>query len=658
MGTASLTIPTIFTAVDRFSSTVGKMGNNLSLFNSKAQRHYLKLYESADRVAKTSKTIAQSSLIGGLAITTPLILASKEAVNFQKQMGNVSTLVDTNKESMTSMGSEVLKIFRKVPVPLEELTHGLYMIRSDAIPAAQAMDVLKSSALLGVTGLSTTAQAANVVTSAFNVFKDEGLSATQIAGALFETVKNGKTTMAQIEEAFGATAPLVHSAGVSLKDFLSATAALTNSGMPAAQSMNEIRAAVTSLEKPSKVMTQIFHGLGVTGKGADGVKQLISKFGNLGTAMTAIEDKGNKMNLNMAKAWRNVMAFGAVTLLTGMTKNNYLANLDSMKNGVTDFGEAQKKQLSTAAAQMQLLKNNVKSFAITIGTKLLPELTRLAEKLSPILDRMINWSDNHPRLVSWIVKLTAGVGALMLVVSPLATMVGLAANGVKLWSQANLWFSTTSTAATLAMEAQTTAMSAQAVTVTGFGSAISGVTAEFGAANVAATGFFATLSEFVLPAALVALSGLAIWKVLDHPKWMDGTMAGKDWDKPKYFDPNTYEGKMSPFSNQSEENAYQKWWIQQDKKGVSRASLERVNFAPIWDKDHPSIFDFNALKRTNPNSTPTLPVLTNSHSIEQSGKSDSTIHIVLHDPTAAVKEVKTSPGMTIPVKVTSTQGAR
>jgi len=571
-------------------------------------------------------------------------------------MGTVSTLVDTNKESMASMGAEVLKVFRKVPVPLEDLTKGLYMIRSDAIPAAKAMDVLKTSALLGVTGLSTTAEAANVVTSAFNVFKDDGLSATQIAGYLFETIKSGKTTMSQLEEAFGATAPLVHSAGVSLNDFLSATAALTNSGMPAAQSMNEIRAAVTSLEKPSKVMAQIFHGLGVNGKGADGVKQLVSKFGNLGTVMSVIENKGNKMNLNMAKAWRNVMAFGAVNLLTTQVKNNYLENLSNMKNGIADFTEAQKKQLNTAAAQMQLVKNNIKAFAITIGTKLLPALTQLAERISPIIDRMISWSDRHPRLLSGMVKVTAGIGAMLLVISPLATMVGLAADGVKLWSAANLFFSASSSAATLAMGSQTAAVAAQTMKVTGFGSAIAGVTTEMGAANVAATGFFATLSEFVIPAALIALGGLAIWKVLNHPKWMDGYTT--DGPGPA-TDPMTK--KINWFSNPKQEDAYQKWWLQQRNRGVADSLIQRESFSPIWNKTHPSLFDFDAFKKIHKDNGPVLPALSMVTGNRNDAKSDTTVRVILQDPSGgSLKEVRTSLGssVNIPVKVGSTWGQR
>ena len=51
-------------------------------------------------------------------------------------MANVSTLVDTTVENMDEMGESVLRLSKKIPKPINDLTEGLYYIRSAGIGAA------------------------------------------------------------------------------------------------------------------------------------------------------------------------------------------------------------------------------------------------------------------------------------------------------------------------------------------------------------------------------------------------------------------------------------------------------------------------------------------------------------------------------------------
>jgi TP901 family phage tail tape measure protein len=166
-------------------------------------------------------------------------------------MSNVATLIDTNVESMDKMGGEILKMASVLPAPIEELTASLYDIRSAGVSADNAMKVLEASGRLAASGLATTSESTNMMTSAINAFKNEGLEAAEISDILFKTVKFGKTNISQLAQAFGATAPIVQSAGVRLADFSAATAALTTVGTPAAQAQNQIRASIIALQKLS-----------------------------------------------------------------------------------------------------------------------------------------------------------------------------------------------------------------------------------------------------------------------------------------------------------------------------------------------------------------------------------------------------------------------
>src|SRR5882762_767505 len=177
---AALTVPTIFTAVDRLSSVVSKMGGNVSKFATETQKKYAAMSRSMQNIQTNASQIGIAAGVMGAAIMIPLHRAVQEAIDFEDQMATVATLVDTTKESMVSMGKEVLDVFVKVPMPLHDLTDALYKIRSAGVPAAQALDVLNKSAILGTAGRGTATQAADALTSAINVFRDEGLSTNKI----------------------------------------------------------------------------------------------------------------------------------------------------------------------------------------------------------------------------------------------------------------------------------------------------------------------------------------------------------------------------------------------------------------------------------------------------------------------------------------------
>jgi TP901 family phage tail tape measure protein len=286
----AFTIPAIFTAIDKLSGPIKKMEDSVSTFAARSERKFRKIGEA-------SANISKNAFLVGAAIAIPLSLAANSAMKFEEKMSNVATLVDTNKENMQSMGEEVLSLATKLPIPIDELTTSLYDIRSAGISADKAMGVLETSGKLSAAGLATASEATNIMTSAINAFASENLTAGQISDTLFKTVKAGKTNLSQMAQAFGATAPIIQSAGVKLADFSAATAALTTVGTPAAQAQNQIRAAVISMQKPTEDMTKIFAKLGVKSG-----PELIKKTGGLVPAMEAIESQGKKMGLNMAKA--------------------------------------------------------------------------------------------------------------------------------------------------------------------------------------------------------------------------------------------------------------------------------------------------------------------------------------------------------------------
>ena len=205
-----------------------------------------------DNATKTFSLVGVGAAAMGAAVVAGLASSIKKAAEFEKQMSNISTLISGDStEAMGRLKKGIMEMAQEIPVSQEDLGVGLYDVLSAGVKgAAEQMGVLESSAKLAVAGIGTTQEAVDIMTSAINAFGLDSSDAESISDTLFKTVSAGKNTVSQLSQAFGATAPIVASAGFTLEDFSAAVATMTANGAPASQAQNSIRQAVVALQKP------------------------------------------------------------------------------------------------------------------------------------------------------------------------------------------------------------------------------------------------------------------------------------------------------------------------------------------------------------------------------------------------------------------------
>ncbi|MBO6272387.1 phage tail tape measure protein [bacterium] len=362
----------------------------------KSNEQFDKMKNKLQDISRDMDKIGKSATVmGGIAVGISAANL-KMAADFEKQMANVSTLIDTNVENFSAMKEEVLDIAKRTPVALDGLTSALYDIRSAGISADMQFQVLERSAQLGMTGLGSTSEAVDLVTSSLNAFQLRGEKAEKVYDTIFKTVKFGKTTISGIAQGFGSVAGTVAAAGIELDDYLAAVAALTTTGQPAAQAHHQLKAAIAGMTRESDDAKKVFQQLGV-----HSFKELIQKSGGMVNAFNAIAEKVKGNDSAILSLFGSTMAFNAVVGLTTKQSQAYVDTLESMRNGASLIDEGYQKQLNTEHAQMQRLKNLVQTVAIELG-----------EALAPAFRKVIDFAQ---MLVSWFSKLPSGVKSFIAV---------------------------------------------------------------------------------------------------------------------------------------------------------------------------------------------------------------------------------------------------
>jgi TP901 family phage tail tape measure protein len=349
-----------------------------------------------------SKKVATAFAPIGAAAGAAFTYAGVQAMNFETQMSNISTVINGDAtQAIATMSDGILELSRNMPKSAEDLGSSAYDIFSAGITdTSQALSVLDSSARLATTGLSTTEEATDIMTSAINAFGLDANDSAKIADTLFKTVNYGKTTVAEMSQAFGASAPIIAAAGVSLEEFSAATAALTTTGMPAAQAQNSLRQAVVSLSKPTADMAELLKAAGYeSGQAAleqDGLVKVMQK----------VDKAANGSAEKLGKAWGSVEGLSAATSLVGPVADTFTSTLYEMEGGANAINDAFEKQKATTASSLQLLKNEVNAAAIQVGSHLLPYVVKFAqfltEKVGPAIVATTKFLLDHKEILVFI----------------------------------------------------------------------------------------------------------------------------------------------------------------------------------------------------------------------------------------------------------------
>ena len=380
-----------------------------------------KLQRSLKDTAAGFEDFGRKAGITGGALTAYSGLNAKLAGDFEEGMNNVSTLIDTNVESLGDMSNEILKIGKNSPKAIGDLTEGLYSIRSAGIDAANQFDVLRGSEKLAVAGLATTAEAVDIATSAINAFQLKGNESAKMYDMFFKVVKYGKTNISEFAQGFGSVAGVVASADIKLDEYSASVAAMTTTGVKANIAHTQMKAVIAGLSRATDDQVDIFNKLG-----ASSFKDLIQKSGGLVNALDKVKTAVGGDEAKIISLVGSVEAYNAVMSLTGATNKVYLQTLNDMRNGADSLTEAYQKQVAGFNNQMKIIGNQFQALGIKFGNGLLPVLKAGGN----ILQGLLGFLDKMPAGLTNVLSIAiAGSGAALLGLSGMSFAISGAIKG-------------------------------------------------------------------------------------------------------------------------------------------------------------------------------------------------------------------------------------
>ena len=191
----NLKIAIVLSAMDKASSVIGKA------FNMAEQRA-----KALDKTAKTFSNIADKSMIGGAAMSTPIVGFVKAAADMQKMQVALTTSFQGNKAAAADAFNTINKFAAKTPYALEEAMTAFVKMKNYGLdPSMSSLEAYGNTASGLTKSLDQMIEAvADASTFQFERLKEFGIVAKQQANYVNFTFHETTTRVAKNSKAIQA----------------------------------------------------------------------------------------------------------------------------------------------------------------------------------------------------------------------------------------------------------------------------------------------------------------------------------------------------------------------------------------------------------------------------------------------------------------------
>jgi TP901 family phage tail tape measure protein len=225
------------------------------------------LKETGERFKKTGESMKSVGKDLSMRVTAPIVAIGgasiKMAVDFNKGMANVATLIPGNVQRINDLKGSVQTMAVDVGKSTEDLTGGLYNVISAFGDTSDTVKILEINAKAAAAGVATTTDAINLTSAVTKGYGDTTAEAvSKVSDLAFTAVRLGQTTFPELASSVGRVVPFSNELKVSQEELFAVMATGTGVTGTASEVSTQYRAILQSLMAPTGEMTKLFEELG------------------------------------------------------------------------------------------------------------------------------------------------------------------------------------------------------------------------------------------------------------------------------------------------------------------------------------------------------------------------------------------------------------
>lgn len=378
-----------------------------------------KMRRAVTQMLFSAESFTQAGRIMSTAITAPMALiggaAFKMALDFDRAMTKINTLVGVNKDLLDSWKPKILDIAASTGRSATEMAEALFFITSNGFRTSEALDILNASAMGAAIGLGETKDIAFAATSAMNAYGQGAMTANEAVSVLVATVREGNLEAADLPPVLGQLLPIAAAMGIEFTEVGAALATMTRSGTSARLAALGMKSVMISILQPTKGASKAALEMGFSME-----KMAAIAKDDLFLALDLMKDKVEESGRSWKAIFPNAKAFTAVLQLMGENADETEKIFKSMsettgKDVVDTFDK-----VTGPAQQMARAIANIKTAMVTLGDN----MTGVAGTLEGISSSVRGTMNAFDRLGPVMKGIISGFTSLVFITGPVLYGIG------------------------------------------------------------------------------------------------------------------------------------------------------------------------------------------------------------------------------------------
>lgn len=403
-----------------------KIGADLSEFDKSMSALTSKIEGIGNKLASAGKTLSAGITLPLIGIAT---VGTKMAADLDKSLREVNTLFGETgaaaEASFNDISKTVGNLSKEVGIAQSVISQGLYNAVSAGVPKDNIFDFMTVAAQASIAGVTDVNTAVDGLTTVINAFGKDASEVGSVADSMFQAVKGGKTTFAELSASLFNIAPAAASAKVSMQEVNAALATLTAAGVPTSVATTQLRAALVGLQRPSEELDKIFQSLGYQNA------QAAIEAKGLGFALDAVKKSTNGNNGALQKLLGSVEAVAAANVLAGTGAGKFASEMKAQQNAAGATKVAFEEMNKSYARMGERAKVALENVGIEIGKVLLPLVGKLAGFVETLASKFAGLSDNAKTAVVILGGIAAALGPALLIIGKIMTLLPTLIVGIK-----------------------------------------------------------------------------------------------------------------------------------------------------------------------------------------------------------------------------------
>ena len=373
--------------------------------------------KSAEDAAQTQQQawgkVGTAATVGGAAVVAGFVAAVGAASSFEFKMSAIQAVSGATAGEMDLIREAALRIGKDTSFSASEAALAMEELLKAGVSTEDVLNgAADATVALAAAGQIELPEAATIASNALNQFKLGAEDLTEVADIMAGAANASATGVSEIGMALSFVGPTANAAGVSIGDAAQMISLFANNGIDGARAGTALRGLISNLASPTAQASKALEELGlITEEGGNQFFDASGKMKSMEEVTTLLRDAMGGMTSEQLLANGEILVgrenLSALAAIVNTSAEEYRGLGDAINN--TSAADVSATRLGNMQGSMEALMGSIETLGITVGSRLIPAITSMVDKLTSAFDWFLSLDEGVQKTIVTVAGITGGL---------------------------------------------------------------------------------------------------------------------------------------------------------------------------------------------------------------------------------------------------------